>query len=102
WVGLKPESVLRSLVEALQQIVRGKWVYAVFQESDDEAGIHEFHVAWGDSGPLPATDVGAALRTPDASVEPYELRDPFGGGTVRVHVAALALDGARARLAFAS
>ena len=32
WVGLSPEAVLRSLVEAVHQMLRGEWVYAVLKE----------------------------------------------------------------------
>jgi len=83
-------------------VVRGTWVYAVLQETGDQAGVQETHVAWGDSGPLPAAEVAGAIPARRDGSSPYEVPDPFGTGKVRVFVAALALDGAAARLAFAS
>ncbi|HEV7662198.1 MAG TPA: GAF domain-containing protein, partial [Chloroflexota bacterium] len=102
WVGLEPESVLTSLVEALHQVVRGDWVYAVLQELDDAADSPELHVAWGDSGPLPAYKLATALGVLADSRSVSAVQDPFGPGTVRVFIAQLALEGATARLAFAS
>ena len=102
WVGLAPEAVLSSLAEALHQILRGDWVYAVLDEAGDVPHGACVRTAWGNTGRLDAATL-AGMLGPALEVDgPHEFADPLDQGALRVFVARLPLEGASARLAFAS
>src|SRR5689334_3632884 len=87
WVGLAPEAVLGSLTEALHQILRGEWVYAVLW--DGPGGC--VRTAWGNGGQLDAAHLAGVLGPTIEQEGPHSLNDALGAGDLQVFVARLPL-----------
>lgn len=102
WVGLSPEAVLRSLVEAVHQILRGEWVYALLKEDSADYAGAPMQIAWGNVGMLDAAAIAAVLGEAIDQDGQRQIPDRPGHAALSVLVARLPLDAARARLAFAS
>jgi signal transduction histidine kinase len=102
WVGLRPEAVLRSLVEAVHQILRGEWVYALLQEDSADRASPPMHIAWGNAGVLDGAVIAALLGEAIDQDGPRQIPSGPGRASLRVFVARLPLEAATARLAFAS
>ncbi len=102
WVGLSPEAVLRSLVEAVHQMLRGEWVYALLEEDSADHASESMQIAWGNVGMLDGAAIAAVVGDAIEQDGPRQILDRPGRAWLRVFVARLPLEGARARLAFAS
>lgn len=102
WVGLSPEAVLQSLSEALHQMLRGQWVYAVLRETAHGPLDRVICTASGDAGRLNVEALVAALG-PVLDVDgQHQVADPFEPGLLRIFVAPVPVQDVAARLAFAS
>jgi hypothetical protein len=61
WVGLSPEAVLRSLVEAVHQMLRCEWVYGLLKDDSADHATAAMQIAWGNSGMLDGAAIAAVL-----------------------------------------